>query len=211
VKVFLTVAGGNGYLLDTFVHNNINNRTDRFGGSLENRLRFPLQVVDAVCAAIGSEKTAFRVAPFHVLQQTLDDDRITTFTRYTQELENRQLAYVHMVEPRYDQLSTEGAFSGKLRERKGAGGDCTECKVKYDEATLSDDFSLWTFREILKTTTLVGAGGYGPEAAREALEKSMIFHILTKETFTNDESRESGYCCNRTIFYQQPRFSEEIC
>jgi 2,4-dienoyl-CoA reductase-like NADH-dependent reductase (Old Yellow Enzyme family) len=151
------IHGGNGYLLDTFVHDNINDRVDAYGGSLENRLRFPLEVVDAIIAAIGREKTAIRIAPFHVLQQTLDSDRIGTFKRYSEKLEARGLAYVHMVEPRYDQYSTEGAFSENIKVVDGKR-DCEE-------------FSLWTFRMILKNTPLVGAGGYDAMSARDAISE----------------------------------------
>jgi 12-oxophytodienoic acid reductase len=150
------IHGANGYLLDTFVHDNINDRTDEYGGSLENRLRFPLEVVDAVIAAIGKERTAIRIAPFHILQETLDSNRIRTFKRYTEELERRRLAYVHMVEPRYDQLSTEGAFSGRI--------EVVVCEKKH-----GDEFSLWTFRRILKKTPLIGAGGYDAKSARDAI------------------------------------------
>jgi 2,4-dienoyl-CoA reductase-like NADH-dependent reductase (Old Yellow Enzyme family) len=151
------IHGANGYLLDTFVHDNINDRTDTYGGSLENRLRFPLEVVDAVVAQIGRERTAIRVAPFHVMQQTMDSDRIATFKRYSEELEKRGLAYVHMVEPRYDQFSTEGAFSGH-RDVVDLGG-----------RTGGDEFSLWTFRKILNSTPLVGAGGCDAVSARDAI------------------------------------------
>ncbi|KAE9366025.1 12-oxophytodienoate reductase [Stipitochalara longipes BDJ] len=153
----IELHGGNGYLLDTFVHDNINDRTDAYGGCLENRLRFPLQIIDAIIAAIGRDRTAIRVAPFHILQQTLDSDRIATFKRYAEELEKRGLAYVHMVEPRYDQYSTEGAFSGKREV------------VDLGERTCRDEFSLWTFRRILKCTPLVGAGGYDANSARDAI------------------------------------------
>lgn len=151
------IHGANGYILDTFVHDNINDRTDEYGGSLDKRLRFPLEVVDAVVTAIGRERTAIRIAPFHVLQQTLDSDRIATFKRHAEELEKRSLAYVHMVEPRYDQFSTEGAFSGQ----REIVGDVEERR--------GDEFSLWTFRRILKSTPLIGAGGYNAESARDAI------------------------------------------
>jgi len=153
----IEIHGGNGYLLDTFVHDNINDRIDAYGGCLENRLRFPLEVVDAIVATIGREKTAIRIAPFHVLQQTLDSDRIITFKRYAEELEKRGLAYIHMVEPRYDQYSTEGAFSGKIEV------------VDLGERTCGDNFSLWTFRRILESTPLIGAGGYDANSARDAI------------------------------------------
>lgn len=151
------IHGGNGYLLDTFVHDNINDRTDAYGGSVENRLRFPLEVVDAVVAAIGKEKAAIRIAPFHVLQQTRDSDRIGTFSRYTEELEKRGLAYVHKVEPRYDQFSTEGAFSSDIEI--------------FDEKVESNEYSLWTLRGILSNTPLIGAGGYDARSARDVLSE----------------------------------------
>jgi hypothetical protein len=64
---------------------------------------------------------------------------------------------VHMVEPRYDQFSTEGAFSGH-RDVLDLG-----------ERTGGDEFSLWTFRKILNSTPLVGAGGYDAVSARDAI------------------------------------------
>jgi hypothetical protein len=122
------------------------------------------------------------------LQETLDNDRITTFSRYTEELDKNDLAYVHMVEPRYDQLSTEGAFSDSINradlneKRPGAGGDCAACThnvvqqpdvSKADQGKKGQEFSLWTFRRILKTTPLIGAGGYNADSAREAIEEGM--------------------------------------
>jgi 2,4-dienoyl-CoA reductase-like NADH-dependent reductase (Old Yellow Enzyme family) len=134
-------------------------------------LRFPLEVVDAIVAAIGRDKTAIRIAPFHVLQQTLDSDRVATFSKYAEELEKRGLAYVHMVEPRYDQLSTEGAFSGKIERLSGAGGDCISDVQEVKETSLGGAFSLWTFRRILRNTLLIGAGGYDSQTAREAISQ----------------------------------------
>jgi 2,4-dienoyl-CoA reductase-like NADH-dependent reductase (Old Yellow Enzyme family) len=143
-------------------------------------LRFPLEVVDAIVAAIGRDKTAIRIAPFHVLQQTLDSDRVAAFPKYAEELEKRGLAYVHMVEPRYDQLSTEGAFSGKIERLSGAGGDCISDVQEVKEISLGSAFSLWTFRRILRNTLLIGAGGYDSQTAREAISQGsflIAFHI----------------------------------
>jgi hypothetical protein len=105
------------------------------------------------------------------LQQTLDSDRISTFTRYTDELEKRHLAYVHIVEPRYDQLSTEGAFSANIDRKEGAGGDSAACAVlpEVKRRNSNEMYSLWTFRRILRSTPLIGAGGYDVETARAAI------------------------------------------
>ena len=58
------VHGANGYLLDQFTQSNTNRRTDEYGGSVENRIRFPLEVLDAVIKAIGADKVGYRISPW---------------------------------------------------------------------------------------------------------------------------------------------------
>ena len=60
----------NGYLPDQFLQDVTNQRTDEYGGSIENRSRFPLEIIDAVVKAIGEEKTALRISPFNKFQST---------------------------------------------------------------------------------------------------------------------------------------------
>lgn len=55
---------GNGYLLDQFLQDTANNRTDEYGGSIENRARLPLEIIEAVTREVGEEKTGFRVSPW---------------------------------------------------------------------------------------------------------------------------------------------------
>jgi N-ethylmaleimide reductase len=57
------VHGANGYLIDQFLRDGTNKRTDAYGGSIENRMRFLLEVVDAVSAAVGAERTGLRISP----------------------------------------------------------------------------------------------------------------------------------------------------
>ncbi|CEL03463.1 Putative NADH:flavin oxidoreductase/12-oxophytodienoate reductase [Aspergillus calidoustus] len=167
------IHGANGYLLDSFVHDNINTRDDMYGGSLENRLRFPLQVVDAVVDAVGAHRTAIRLAPFHVLQETRDSNRLATFGGFCAELERRGLGYVHVVEPRYDQGSGEGAFSGDIhRENVPVDG--------------SSSASIWPFRRILKNTTVIGAGGYDAVSAAKAIEEGRIDLAAFGRYFTSN-------------------------
>lgn len=131
---------------------------------MANRLRFPLEVIDAIAAAIGASKTAIRIAPFYTLQQAGDANRLETFSQYALELDSRGLAYIHMVEPRYDQLSTEGAFGSQRTNGLATNSQITDSK---------EDPSLWTFKNILKNTLLIAAGGYSPGSAREALAEGM--------------------------------------
>jgi len=62
------VHAANGYLLDQFLQSVSNNRTDEYGGSIQNRLRFPLEVIDAVVKAVGAERTAVRLSPWSDFQ-----------------------------------------------------------------------------------------------------------------------------------------------
>ena len=62
------IHGANGYLVDQFINSSSNKRTDEYGGSLENRGRLPIEVVEAVANAVGPERTAIRLSPFSGVQ-----------------------------------------------------------------------------------------------------------------------------------------------
>lgn len=62
------IHGANGYLLDQFIRAGSNKRTDIYGGSIENQVRFPLEVVAAVAGAIGANRTGYRLSPWHAIQ-----------------------------------------------------------------------------------------------------------------------------------------------
>ena len=64
------IHGANGYLIDQFLHPGSNFRTDAYGGSVENRVRFALEVTEAVVKAVGQKKTAFRISPWGTWQGT---------------------------------------------------------------------------------------------------------------------------------------------
>lgn len=93
------IHGANGYLLDQFVRDGSNQRTDEYGGSIENRLRFPLQVVEAVVKEAGRERTGIRISPTNPNGGTKDSDPAKTFTNYANALSGFNLAYVHIMEP----------------------------------------------------------------------------------------------------------------
>ena len=58
------IHGANGYLVDQFLQDVSNKRTDEYGGSIPNRARFALEVIDAIVAAVGPKKTAIRLSPW---------------------------------------------------------------------------------------------------------------------------------------------------
>ena len=154
------------------MHSNINTRADQYGGSLENRLRFPLRLVSGVAEAIGASRTAVRLGPFHVLKGTRDANPVETFTAYCSALDAMGLAYVHLVEPRYDVLGTENAYGEKK--------DNTEMKHK------GEDLTLWPFREALRKTTAIGAGGYDGDSARQALREGRVDLVAMGRWFTSN-------------------------
>ncbi|CAO3601451.1 unnamed protein product [Absidia cylindrospora] len=98
----IELHSANGYLLDQFINTSSNKRTDIYGGSIENRGRFALEVVDAVSKAIGDDRTAIRLSPFGGFQDMKDETPVATWSYLVQQLETTHpnLAYVHFVEPR---------------------------------------------------------------------------------------------------------------
>ena len=92
------VHGANGYLLDQFLKTGSNTRTDAYGGSVENRARLLLEVMEAVTGAIGGDRTGLRLSPFSPANGISDDTPQETFTYVVKELNRFNLAYLHMVE-----------------------------------------------------------------------------------------------------------------
>ena len=91
--------GANGYLLEQFLSPISNIRTDHYGGSIENRCRFVLEVVTAVADAIGKEKTGIRLSPFGVASDMPHYPEIeATYDYLTQELDKMGIAFLHLVD-----------------------------------------------------------------------------------------------------------------
>lgn len=91
--------GANGYLLDSFIRDRSNQRDDEYGGSIENRWRFPLEVAKAVTDAVGKERTGFRVSPTGGYNDMGDADPFATFAYGAAALRELGLAYLHVIDP----------------------------------------------------------------------------------------------------------------
>ncbi|KAI0319173.1 NADH:flavin oxidoreductase/NADH oxidase [Amylostereum chailletii] len=141
------IHSANGYLLDSFLQTNSNNRTDEYGGSIENRIRFPLEVIDAVAKAVGEKKVAVRISPWSTYQGMRMPDPIPTFSAYVTRIRDTwpQLAYLHVVEPRV------------------SGNDDAEAAAGED-----NDF----IREIWGSRPLILAGGFKRQSGLETAEKT---------------------------------------
>ncbi|KIY72910.1 FMN-linked oxidoreductase [Cylindrobasidium torrendii FP15055 ss-10] len=144
------IHGANGYILDQFSRECSNKRTDAYGGSIENRLRFPLEVIEAVSAAIGADRTGYRLSPWNAIQGMDTVDAVPVFTALVNAVKERypKLAYLHIVEPR-----VLGLYDRKDGTPEGE----------------SNDF----VRDLLKGTDipLISAGGYTTESAVETADQ----------------------------------------
>jgi N-ethylmaleimide reductase len=90
--------GANGYLLDQFLRDGANRRTDAYGGSVRNRARFPLEVTEAVVAVCGPDRVGYRVSPNSAFNSMSDSDPIATFSYFADELSRLRLLYLHATE-----------------------------------------------------------------------------------------------------------------
>ncbi len=137
------IHGANGYLIDQFLQEHVNHRTDDYGGSIENRSRFVVEVAKAVSAAVGPEKTGLRLSPFSTYNNMGLPDPIPQFSDVISRINELGIAYIHLVEPRVDG---------------------TEDVVDYNKAqSLDFAFKLW------KGPVLV-AGGYDGASARSVVD-----------------------------------------
>ncbi|MFG1211804.1 alkene reductase [Xanthobacter flavus] len=92
------VHGANGYLIDQFLKDGSNQRTDAYGGSIENRSRFLLEVMDAVIAEIGAARTGLRLSPVSPANGITESNPQALFNHVIDELEKRHPVYIHVVE-----------------------------------------------------------------------------------------------------------------
>ncbi|KAI0742950.1 NADH:flavin oxidoreductase/NADH oxidase [Daedaleopsis nitida] len=141
------IHGAHGYLIDQFLQDLSNKRMDEYGGSIENRCRFALEVVDAVCQAVGEQKTAIRISPWSTFQDMRMVDPIPTFTYLVSRLATAHpnLGFLHVVEPGL------------------AGGSDIE-----PQPGESNEF----IRKIWLPRPLVSAGGYSREKALRVAEET---------------------------------------
>ncbi|RXK85738.1 alkene reductase [Filimonas effusa] len=115
--------GANGYLIEQFIDSQTNRRTDEYGGSLENRLRFLKEVTAAVADAIGKERVGVRQAPLTTLMGAIDDHPEETYIAAARILDEIGIAYIHIAEADWDNAPVmpvafkeayRKAFSGTL-------------------------------------------------------------------------------------------------
>ncbi|EGW30367.1 uncharacterized protein SPAPADRAFT_63219 [Spathaspora passalidarum NRRL Y-27907] len=116
---YIELHGAHGYFIDQFLHENSNTRTDKYGGSIENRARFALEVIDHLIGVVGADRLAIRLSPWAEVQGIEERaSPIPTFSYLLDQLQRRadkgnKLAYVSVVEPRVQGTVTVDASSAK--------------------------------------------------------------------------------------------------
>jgi N-ethylmaleimide reductase len=138
---------GNGYLPDQFLQDGSNKRTDTYGGSIENRSRFLLEVVGAMTSVWGGDRVAVRIAPAGTWNHMNDSNPAALFTYVAARLNRFGLAYLHIIEPRVKGNVTidekqgpiaaeqlRKVFQGKIIAAGGFEPDTAESAIEHGVA-----------------------------------------------------------------------------
>ncbi|HST57380.1 MAG TPA: alkene reductase [Longimicrobium sp.] len=135
--------GANGYLIDQFLRDGSNHRTDRYGGTAENRSRFLMEVTAAVVEVWGGERVGVRVSPVGGYNGMRDSDPVATFSVAAHGLNRFGLAYLHVVEPVDAGASgarvtpvLKAVFRGPLIANGGYGAETGNAAVRGGQAEL---------------------------------------------------------------------------
>jgi N-ethylmaleimide reductase len=140
----IELHSANGYLLDQFLQDGSNKRTDEYGGSIENRSRFLLEVVSALTSVWGGDRVAVRIGPNGTWNGMSDSNPDALFTYVAQQLNRFGLAYLHIIEPR---------VKGNVVIHEGQAPVASE-----------------QLRKIF-TGKIIAAGGFEPDSAESIVEK----------------------------------------
>ncbi|KAF8603013.1 FMN-linked oxidoreductase [Ceratobasidium sp. AG-I] len=177
----------NGSLIEQFIQDVVNKRTDKYGGSIENRARFLLEVTDAVVKAIGEKRTGIRLSPWSKGQgkQLLFDcmgmrNPIPTYTYIISELVKRHsdLAYIHMIEP-----GIEGIIEGAPQT--------------LEEGIIFAS-QLWSPRVYMT------GGGYTPESALKTADKYENTAVAIGRMFISNPDLPSRICAGHELAASDP-------
>jgi len=147
------IHGANGYLIDQFLHHDSNHREDEYGGNNENMARFALEVVDAITARIGKDRTALRITPGAYFNMAGDSRDRQVFDYLLPELEKRDLAFLHI-----------GIFDDSMEFDYLGGRASSYVRANYSK-------------------TLVGVGSYTAEAASSAINENKFDLIAIGRPF----------------------------
>jgi len=142
----IEVHAANGYLLDEFLRDGSNQRTDAYGGGVDNRARLLLEVLEAVCPVWGADRVGVRLSPIQPFNDMRDSDPKGTFSRVVERLNRFGLAYLHLTEmgndapgaagPYFDPLELRDVWRGVLMTNAGYDRDRANAVLAAGRADL---------------------------------------------------------------------------
>jgi N-ethylmaleimide reductase len=139
------IHAANAYLLQQFMATGANQRSDRYGGSIANRARLTLEVVDAVCAVMGAGRVGIRISPFIEIFGLTDDEPKAMAFHLAEQFNARGLAYLHINEPDWagGDIKLTDEFRAAMRERFSAGAliFCGHYTAESAEALIEKDLA----------------------------------------------------------------------
>lgn len=141
------VHAANGYLIDQFINTASNKRQDSYGGSIENRLRFVIEVTQKIADAIGADKTGIRISPYGTFNNMEVFDNVEeTYLHLIEKLQSMNLAYLHIAEmaslsggpevPLSFKLKLKSIFKGAVIRSGGLDKNTAEAALNNNEAEL---------------------------------------------------------------------------
>jgi N-ethylmaleimide reductase len=113
------VHGANGYLLDEFLRDGSNKRSGSYGGSIENRARLMLEVLDAVISVWGADRVGLRISPLNSYNSMIDSDPVAITTYIAQQCSTRGIAYLHMMRADFFQAQQGDVMTPAREHFKG--------------------------------------------------------------------------------------------
>jgi len=158
------IHGAHGYIIDQFIRDSTNKRTDDFGGSVENRTRFLFLVIDKVIEAWGAEKTGIRLSPGMVRPGFDDSDHEKVYGHIVERLNDYQLAYLHLSEMITDKTRTKNPVTDIL-----------------------------SFYRKIYNGTLISCGGYTKTTAIQVIEKGSADLIAVGKLFISNPDLVERY------------------
>jgi N-ethylmaleimide reductase len=151
--------GANGYLIDQFLQDSSNKRTDAYGGSIANRSRLLLEAVDAIVSVWGGDRVAVRIGPGGTFNGMHDSNPQALFSYVAEQLNPFGLAYLHIIEPR---------VKGNIVIRENQGPVASE-----------------QLRKIFKGK-IIAAGGFEPDSAEAAIEQGVVDAVAFGRHFVSN-------------------------
>ncbi|KAG9455060.1 hypothetical protein H6P81_007964 [Aristolochia fimbriata] len=172
------IHAAQGFLIDQFLKDEVNDRTDKYGGSIENRCRLALEVVEAVVNEIGTDRVGIRLSPYTEYNEVKDSNPEALAVYIAQALNKYEILYIHGIEPRW---------------------------VVYD-GSLVTPYSLLSMRKAFKGT-FIAAGGYGREDGNSAIAEDSADLIAYGRFFVANPDLPRRFALNAPLNkYDRPTF-----